>query len=81
MNRNLTYLFTLIVFFFLWGVFGFAAAAPGSGTLLQSDTSSVDQAPVNPDTRTNPPLIPVTGDTQPEPVLFVYGLTGLLTLT
>ena len=71
MNRNLTYLVTLIVFFFLWGVFGFAAAAPGSGTLLQSDTSSVDRAAINADTRTNPPLIPVTGDTQPGPVLFM----------
>ena len=80
MNRKLIYIFTLIAFFIVWGVFGFAAATPRGESpqpaLSSAETTSVisEQA----DSR----VIPVTGSQQLGwRILLVYGLIGLATLS
>ncbi|HLO13271.1 MAG TPA: hypothetical protein VK206_00465 [Anaerolineales bacterium] len=74
MSRNLIYFFSLIVFFLLWGIFGFAAAGPRDEPASQATFPPVDNTPVAPD-MTNPAGIPVTGNTQPGlAALITYGL-------
>lgn len=81
MNRKLIYTFSLVVFFLMWGVFGFAAATPRGEPDFQADVLTLAATPVAP-VATDLPAIPVTGE--PEPVLteiyVFYGLIGLTAL-
>jgi hypothetical protein len=81
MNRKLTYLFSLLGFFLMWGVFGFVAAAPRGEPSFQATVPPVVSTPVRPQA-TDSAGIPVTGETAPvltEIVVF-YGLIGLTAL-
>ena len=81
MNRKLIYMFSLIGFFLMWGVFGFVAGAPRGETRLQETLPPVESTSVPPQV-TDPAQIPVTGESEPllmEVVLF-YGLLGLTAL-
>ena len=80
MKRKLIYLLILMVLLVLWGVSKPLAASLQRETLDQSSTVSASGTVSKPDVLTNPPLIPVTGDTQPGWVLLIYSLIGLLTL-
>ena len=81
MNRKMIYIFSLIGFFLMWGVFGFIAAAQRDPVDLQATAAPVgntSQASGEVDAAG----IPVTGE--PEPVwvevLGFYGLIGLAAL-
>ena len=81
MNTKLIYTFSLVAFFLMWGVFGFAAATPRNEPKIQSEVPTLEATPVVPEA-TRPPAIPVTGE--PEPLLteiyVFYGLIGLTAL-
>ena len=80
MNRKLIYTFTLIVFFIMWGVFGFAAAAPRSESSIQPVLSSIENTSVASE-EADSAMIPITGNQQLGwRILLVYGLIGLATL-
>ena len=78
MNRKMIYIFSLAGFFLMWGVFGFAAAAPRGDPGLQVTLPTVENTPELPG-ETGTEGIPVTGE--PERVwteiLGFYGLIGL----
>jgi hypothetical protein len=80
MNRTVIYTFSLVGFFLLWGVFGFAAAVPRG-----EPGAPATVPPVEPTVVAAEPTaagIPVTGDPEPvwtEIVVF-YGLIGLTAL-
>ena len=81
MNRKMTYVFGLVGFFMMWGVFGFAAAAPRADPNLQATVPSVVDTPVfQPETESAG--IPVTGDTQPvwREIVGFYGSIGIAAL-
>ena len=81
MKRKLIYTLGLVGFFLMWGVFGFASAAPREQPNFQATVPPVDVTLVIP-ASTDSAGIPVTA--RPEPVLaeiFVfYGLIGLTAL-
>lgn len=81
MNGKLVYTCSLVVFFLMWGVFGFAAAAPRGEPTFQTSVPTLEATAVAPG-GTDSARIPVTG--RPAPVLtevFVfYGLIGLTAL-
>lgn len=81
MDRRMIYLFSLVGFFLMWGVFGFVAAAPRSDPGLQETVRAVEYTAVVPEA-TNLAGIPVTG--APEPlwteILGFYGLIALAAL-
>lgn len=81
MNRKLTYLFGLVGFFLMWGVFGFAAAIPRGEPDMQATALPAENTPIVPEA-TSPAGIPVTAE--PERVLteiiVFYGLIGLTAL-
>ena len=79
MKRKLPYMLALLIVLGLWGMFRSVAAARDGEAVIQSSALPVE-AKGDAETLTNPPLIPVTGDTQPAWVLLVYGLVGLGTL-
>ena len=81
MNRKMTYLFGLVGFFMMWGVFGFAAAAPREEPSLQVTAPSVLDTPAF-QRETESAVIPVTGKTQPvwTEIVGFYGLIGLAAL-
>jgi len=80
MNRKLIYTFTLIAFFIMWGVFGFAAAVPHSESSIQLVFSSTANTPVVSE-EADSAMIPITGNQQLGwGILLVYGLIGLATL-
>ena len=81
MDRKMTYVFGLVGFFMLWGVFGFAAAAPRAEPNIQATAPSIVDTPVLPG-ETESAGIPVTGDTQPawREIVGFYGLIGLAAL-
>ena len=78
MNRKMIYIFSLVGFFLMWGVFGFVAGAPRPEPNLQVTVPPVENTPILP-VETSAAGIPVTG--QPERVwteiLGFYGLIGL----
>ena len=81
MNRMLTYVFSLIGFFLMWGVFGFIAAAPRAEIGAQADVPVLQSTAVVTEV-TDSTGIPVTGEPEPlltEVVVF-YGLIGLTAL-
>ena len=79
-SRKIIYTFSLVGFFLMWGVFGFAAATPRNGPVLQTTLPPVDSTLVS-GASANPGRIPVSGDMPPRPgVLLVYGLFGLVAL-
>jgi hypothetical protein len=81
MNRKLIYTFTLIAFFIMWGVFGFAAAAPRGESSIQPALSSAETTTVV-SGEEDSTMIPVTGSQQLGwRILLVYGLIGLAALS
>jgi hypothetical protein len=80
MNRKLIYTFTLIAFFVMWGVFGFAAAAPRGESSQPALSSAETTAAVSEEADSR--MIPATGSQQLGwRILLVYGLVGLATLS
>ena len=80
MNRKLIYTFTLLAFFIMWGVFGFAAAAPRSESSMQLVSSSTENTHVV-SKETDSAMNSITGNHQLGwGILLVYGLIGLATL-
>lgn len=81
MNRKMVYIFSLVGFFLMWGVFGFAAAAPRGEPNLQATVAPESATPVLPG-ETDAAGIPVTGE--PERVwtdiLGFYGLIAFAAL-
>ena len=67
MNRRRTYVWTLIVFFLMWGVFGFVAAGfRGDKTAppaMNNFSTRSEEAPNA--------VLPVTGEGQPEPKITI----------
>ena len=63
MNRRLIYLWSLLGFFLMWGVFGFVAAAPRSEPDVQIAAPPGESTTVQPDSG-GEALIPVTGEAQ-----------------
>lgn len=82
MNRKMIYVFSLVGFFLMWGVFGFAAAAPRTEPYQQATIPTMENTVVSGGTTDNSAGIPVTGE--PEPVwteiLGFYGMIGLAAL-
>ena len=82
MNQKMIYIFSLVGFFLLWGVFGFAAAAPREAIQLQGTVPPSENTPIFPGEPEEAGGIPVTGE--PEPVwteiVGFYGLIGLAAL-
>jgi hypothetical protein len=81
MNRKLIYTFSLVVFFLMWGVFGFAAAAPRGAPDFQATVPQVESTPVPPGASASAG-IPVTGKAAPvlTEVFVFYGLIGVTAL-
>lgn len=83
MNRKLTYTLTLFVFIVMWGVFGFASAAPASAQPVAQDTvvpTVIVETVVVPGATQ---LVPVTGDDDTAPnlmMLLFYGFLGMLAI-
>ena len=81
MHKKRIFLFSLLSFFSIWGLFGFAAIFPRGEVFLQATPPSVETTPVAP-AGTLAAGIPVTGE--PEPVwteiLVFYGLIGVTAL-
>ena len=81
MNRRMTYIFSLLGFFIMWGVFGFVAAAPRDAPNLQATIQPVESTPIL-SGETGAAGIPVTG--KPErgwtEIIGFYGLIGLAAL-
>ncbi len=83
MNRKLTYTLTLFVFVVMWGILGFASAAPTSAQPALQDTvvpTVVIETVVVPGATQ---LIPVTGDDTTAPnlmMLLFYGFLGMLAI-
>ena len=81
MNRKSIFAFSLVGFFLMWGVFGFAAAAPrNEPSLLQAAVRAEKTAVVPADTPVGG--IPATGQTEPVlmEIIVFYGLIGLTAL-
>ena len=81
MNRKSIFALSLVGFFLMWGLFGFAAVAPGNEPSLVQVTLPAEKTPALPaDTPVG--AIPATGRAEPvlmEIVVF-YGLIGLTAL-
>lgn len=81
MNRKLTYTLALFVFVVMWGILGFAAAAPTGAQPALQDTiiPPTIVTTVLPVTQ----LVPVTGDDTAAPnlmMLLFYGFLGMLAI-
>ena len=81
MDRKMIYLFSLVGFFLMWGVFGFVAAAP-RGEAYQEGTMPPVETTAVPTTATGTEGIPVTGKQQPvwTEILGFYGMIGIAAL-
>ena len=77
MRIKLRYILTLLILLSAWGMFRAVAASRGREVLIQSKALSANGNASDPQTVTNPPLIPVTGHTPPGRVLLAYSLIGL----
>ena len=81
MNGRMIYIFSLIGFFMMWGIFGFVAAAPQDAPNLQMTIQPVESTPLL-SGETGVAGIPVTG--KPEraltEIIGFYGLIGLAAL-
>jgi hypothetical protein len=78
MNRKRTYIFSLVVSFVLWGVFGFAGTASGGAPVVQASPGAMGPTRVEVE-GTRPAEIPITGEPEPvwtEIVVF-YSLIGI----
>lgn len=82
MNRKMIYLLSLLSFFIMWGLFGFAAAGPRSEPNFQATVPPVENTPVLPG-GTEAAGIPVTAESEPLwiEILGFYGLAGLAALS
>lgn len=77
MNRSRTYVWTLMVFFLMWGVFGFVAAGfrsePAAPPAIDSFSTRSEDAANR--------VLPVTGEGQPEPrITIAHVLFGFIVL-
>jgi hypothetical protein len=81
MNRKMIYFFSLVGFFLMGGLFGFAAAAPRSKPDLPATVPPVETTLIVP-RATEVAGIPVTGESEPVwiEILGFYGLIGLAAL-
>ena len=81
MSRKMIYFCSLVGFFLMWGLFGFAAAAPRSEPDLQATVPPVESTPVRP-AATDIAGIPVTAESEPVwiEILGFYGVIGLAAL-
>ena len=78
MNRKQIYLWSLIGFFLMWGVFGFVAATPRSEPGLQAALPPLESPAAAPDAAADA-VIPVTGEAQTESrVSIAYILLGFI---
>jgi hypothetical protein len=78
MNRKLLFGVSLLIFFILWGVFGFTAAAPQENSVKQGAVTAEQNNPVAPKATVQAAAIPVTGDPMLETeVLLTYVIFGL----
>ena len=83
MNRKLTYTLTLFVFVVMWGLLGFATAAPTTVRPALQDTvvpTAIVQTVVVPGATQ---LVPVTGNDTTAPnimMLLFYGFLGMLAI-
>jgi hypothetical protein len=82
MNQKMIYFFSLVGFFLMWGLFGFAAAVPRSELNLPATVLPVETTPVGPGV-TEAVGIPITGESEPVwiEILGFYGLIGLAALS
>lgn len=82
MSRKMIYFFSLVGFFLMWGLFGFAAAAPRSELNLLATVPPVETTPIDSGV-TEAVGIPVTGESEPVwiEILGFYGLIGLAALS
>jgi hypothetical protein len=80
MDQKRIYIFSLVGFFLMWGVFGLVAAAPRGEPDLQATVPPVENTVVVPEA--DSAGIPITGETQPlwTEILGFYGLIGLAAL-
>ena len=78
MNRTLRYLFSLMGFFLMWGVFGLIAAAPRGDTHAQVAMPALQESATVTEAADSVG-IPVTGEPKPllTEVIVFYGLIGL----
>jgi hypothetical protein len=81
MSRKMIYFCSLVGFFLMWGLFGFAAAGPRSGPDLRATAPAAESTPVLP-AATERAGIPVTAESEPVWIEIVgfYGLIGLAAL-
>ena len=81
MSRKMIYFCSLVGFFLMWGLFGFAAAAPRGEPDLQATVPPAESTPVVP-AATDVAGIPVTAESEPVwiEILGFYGLIGLAAL-
>lgn len=75
MDRRLVYLFSLTGFFLMWGVFGFAAAAPRGEPVSQVVVVPAESAVINPDAAES--TLPVTAEQRTQARVVLYLLHGL----
>lgn len=81
MNRKLMYTISWIGLLLLWGVFGFGTAYPHHEANIQKTTVRAKNNASSTVSSTSP-VIPVTGNSQPETGLFLYyGFFGFGALT
>jgi hypothetical protein len=82
MNQKMIYFFSLIGFFLMWGLFGFAAAAPRSELELLATVPPVVNTTIVPGA-TETAGIAVTGESELVwiEILGFYGLIGLAALS
>lgn len=75
MDRKLIYLLSLLAFFLMWGVFGFAAAAPRGDQAAGEAVPPAADAVTVPGVEENAGLLPLTGEPQePSGARVVYVL-------
>jgi hypothetical protein len=81
MSRKMIYFCSLLGFFLMWGLFGFAAAGPRGEPDLRATLLPVESTPIVP-AATDIAGIPVTAEPEPvwSEILGFYGLIGLAAL-
>lgn len=83
MNRKLTYTLTLFVLVVMWGILGFATAAPTDAQPALQDTVAPPTVVATVIVPGPTQLVPVTGDDTAAPnlmMLLFYGFLGMLAI-
>ncbi|HSL44164.1 MAG TPA: hypothetical protein VK897_12075 [Anaerolineales bacterium] len=74
MDRKLLYVFSLIGFFLMWGVFGFVAASSRSEPALRATLVPVESTKMN--AEIIDPAVPITGEQPASAITVLYVLLG-----